>query len=182
MYTKSSVIWLLIVGAVLTLAPSPGPAADAADYAIRWSDSTPPDDLPAALLAANPAQGFDARIAPEGLRVRPREGDWAVELALLRVGREGALREVEPAGVEIRGLRAELHRGTLVEWYVNDERGLEQGLAAEGSGYILASGCEIPKNSTDDRVDHFFKYGHQYGQEYTSRLREQRPELFSAGG
>ena len=54
--------------------------------------------------------------------------------------------------------------------------------AAEGSGYILASGCEIPKNSTEDRVDHFFRYGHQYGQEYISRLREQKPELFSKSG
>jgi len=54
--------------------------------------------------------------------------------------------------------------------------------AAEGSGYILASGCEIPSNSTEDRINHFFKYGHQYGQEYISRLREQKPELFSEGG
>jgi uroporphyrinogen decarboxylase len=51
--------------------------------------------------------------------------------------------------------------------------------AAEGSGYILCSGCEIPRNSTEDRVDHFFKYGHQYGQEYISKLREEKPELFS---
>ena len=54
--------------------------------------------------------------------------------------------------------------------------------AAEGSGYILASGCEIPGNSTEDRIDHYFKYGHQYGQEYISRLREQKPELFSNSG
>lgn len=51
--------------------------------------------------------------------------------------------------------------------------------AAEGSGYILASGCEIPLNSTEDRVDHFFEYGHQYAREYMSRLRERRPELFT---
>lgn len=51
--------------------------------------------------------------------------------------------------------------------------------AAEGSGYILSSGCEIPLNSTEDRVDHFFEYGHQYAREYMSRLRERRPELFT---
>ena len=28
--------------------------------------------------------------------------------------------------------------------------------AAEGSGYILASGCEMPMDSTEDRIDHFF--------------------------
>jgi uroporphyrinogen decarboxylase len=51
--------------------------------------------------------------------------------------------------------------------------------AAAGSGYILASGCEIPLNSTQDRVAHFFNYGRNYGREYMAKLREQKPELFS---
>jgi uroporphyrinogen decarboxylase len=51
--------------------------------------------------------------------------------------------------------------------------------AAEGSGYILSSGCEVPLESTEDRIDHFFQYGRQYGREYTSKLRERRPELFT---
>ena len=42
--------------------------------------------------------------------------------------------------------------------------------AAEGSGYILSSGCEIPINSTEDRVEHFFKYAHDSGREFISRL------------
>jgi uroporphyrinogen decarboxylase len=50
--------------------------------------------------------------------------------------------------------------------------------AAEGSGFILASGCEIPINSTEDRIAHFFDYGHRYGREFMSRLRLRRPELF----
>jgi uroporphyrinogen decarboxylase len=51
--------------------------------------------------------------------------------------------------------------------------------AAEGSGYILASGCEIPLDSTEDRVTHFFEYSHQYGREFMMRLREDKPEKFS---
>ena len=51
--------------------------------------------------------------------------------------------------------------------------------AAEGSGYILASGCEIPLDSTEDRVAHFFEYGHQYGREFMIRLREEKSGLFS---
>jgi uroporphyrinogen-III decarboxylase len=51
--------------------------------------------------------------------------------------------------------------------------------AAEGSGYILASGCEIPLDSTEDRVEHFFEYGHQYGCEFMIKLRKEKPELFS---
>jgi uroporphyrinogen-III decarboxylase len=45
--------------------------------------------------------------------------------------------------------------------------------AAAGSGYILASGCEIPLNSTEDRIEHFFRYGHQYAKEFISRLTAQ---------
>ena len=50
--------------------------------------------------------------------------------------------------------------------------------AAEGSGYILASGCEIPMDSTEDRIDHFFNYSRQYGRQFMSTLKERRPELF----
>jgi uroporphyrinogen decarboxylase len=50
--------------------------------------------------------------------------------------------------------------------------------AAEGSGYILSSGCEIPINSTEEMIDHFFTFGHQYGQAYMSKLKDRRPNLF----
>jgi len=42
--------------------------------------------------------------------------------------------------------------------------------AAAGSGYILASGCEIPFDSTEDRIDHFFEYSRQYGREFMEDL------------
>jgi uroporphyrinogen decarboxylase len=38
--------------------------------------------------------------------------------------------------------------------------------AAAESGYILSSGCEIPFDSTEDRIDHFFEYGRQYGRQF----------------
>jgi len=50
--------------------------------------------------------------------------------------------------------------------------------AADGSGYILASGCEIPLDSTEDRVAHFFEYSHQYGREYIMKMKEHNPERF----
>jgi uroporphyrinogen decarboxylase len=46
--------------------------------------------------------------------------------------------------------------------------------AAEESGYILASGCEIPMDSTEDRIEHFFKYSRQYGRTYMAALKERR--------
>ena len=41
--------------------------------------------------------------------------------------------------------------------------------AAAASGYILSSGCEIPFDSTEDRIDHFFEFSRQYGREYMER-------------
>ncbi|MBW1709063.1 MAG: uroporphyrinogen decarboxylase family protein [Deltaproteobacteria bacterium] len=54
--------------------------------------------------------------------------------------------------------------------------------AAGGSGFILASGCEIPLNSTKDRIDHFFEYSRKSGRDFLSKLRETRPELFISSG
>ena len=41
--------------------------------------------------------------------------------------------------------------------------------ASAGSGYILSSGCEIPFDSTEDRIDHFFEYSRQFGREFLER-------------
>jgi len=43
-------------------------------------------------------------------------------------------------------------------------------IAAADSGYILASGCEIPFDSTEDRIEHFFEYSRQYGKEFMEGL------------
>lgn len=50
--------------------------------------------------------------------------------------------------------------------------------AAKGGGYILSSGCEIPFDSTEDRVEHYFNYARQYGRMFMLSLKERRPELF----
>jgi uroporphyrinogen decarboxylase len=50
--------------------------------------------------------------------------------------------------------------------------------AAESSGYILSSGCEIPLNSTQDRIEHYFHYARQYGRQFMLSLKERKPELF----
>jgi uroporphyrinogen decarboxylase len=43
--------------------------------------------------------------------------------------------------------------------------------AAADSGYILASGCEIPFDSTEDRIAHFFEYSRQYGRKFMEGIR-----------
>lgn len=60
------------------------------------------------------------------------------------------------------------------------EKGVDDCLAAigDGRGYIMASGCEIPLNSTEDRIDHYFNYARQAGAKFVSQLKENQPELF----
>jgi uroporphyrinogen decarboxylase len=51
---------------------------------------------------------------------------------------------------------------------------------AAGRGrFILASGCEIPVNATEDRIDHYFDYARSYGRTFLSKLREDAPGRFS---
>jgi len=131
MRRRNHVMPLVTLIASLLLAPCAAPAAEPHQHHIRWVSSTPLADLPSAYLAENPGHGFDAWIAPDGVRARARDGAWQLGLGLVAVGWDGAMKEAAPAGVEAHGNRAELHRGSLTEWYVNDERGLEQGFTLE---------------------------------------------------
>jgi len=69
-------------------------------------------------------------IAPEAIEItRPGERAEArgLTLRLERWGRGEALDRVAPAIHRAEGPRTELARGPIVEWYVNDARGVEQG-------------------------------------------------------
>ena len=87
-----------------------------------------------AVRAVNRAHNFRLTFTPEGVRVTPRtrtDPDWSWGLQLTGIGRAGDLRRPEAASVRVDGKRVELVRGRLTEWYVNDERGLEQGFTLE---------------------------------------------------
>ena len=116
MRSSRCVIGLLMLAA-FSAAPAWGLAPGAYDLHAEGSECR----------AANPAQGFDAWIGPDKLRVRASDDSWELGLALTSFKRDGAVGEVVVAGVEGKGPRAELHRGALVEWYENTVLGLEQG-------------------------------------------------------
>ena len=85
---------------------------------------------PATVQAPNRAHNFRTFFSPDGVRVMPRTAtgaDWTWGLSLVAIGTPGDLRRPEPARVRLNGQRVELVRGTLTEWYENDQRGLEQG-------------------------------------------------------
>ena len=49
--------------------------------------------------------------------------------------------------------------------------------AGETGRFVLASGCEIPLNSTEDRIEHFFKYGHKAGRKFIDGFKESRSRV-----
>src|SRR5215475_8119490 len=79
--------------------------------------------------AANPAQGLSMTFGQDGFEVRPGhgEGQWRWGLRLRAYGYGDRLHPPAPAARVVSDNRIEYRRGDLVEWYVNDHRGLEQG-------------------------------------------------------
>jgi len=55
-----------------------------------------------------------------------------------------------------------------------DVRRCIQAAAARGR-FILASGCEIPLNASQDRVAHYFDYAREYGRTFMAERREAEP-------
>ncbi|ANM29332.1 hypothetical protein ABI59_06590 [Acidobacteria bacterium Mor1] len=86
--------------------------------------------------APNRAQGFRTHIGVDGtVVITPRrqtageEGahSWRLTFRLAAIGRDDELRQVSEPIVEVAEERVTLRRGGIDEWYVNDERGIEQG-------------------------------------------------------
>jgi len=112
--------------------------------------------------AMNPAQAFSATFTDAGLCVQPHSASvkaesadseltasaepevvdaesvagWQWGMTLRGYGYGEQMQEVAPAAQAAADNRIEYRRGELTEWYVNDQRGLEQGftLAARPAG------------------------------------------------
>ena len=98
------------------------------------------------LQAPNRRHALRTYFEPTGIRVVDRVAGGSPELELLalrlrRLGRPESLTPVGPGEVSHDGPRVEIRREAVVEWYINDPTGLEQGftLAAPpaGSGPLL---------------------------------------------
>jgi len=84
--------------------------------------------------APNRAQELRSRVSRAGLEVFPRGTDasgegatWKLGLGTRSVGRAGDSWSIDCRVVSVEGERAELDRGSLVEWFENTARGIEQG-------------------------------------------------------
>ncbi len=145
--------WLLATAPFL-FAPSPALADAAADipadwlsaveqdiaaqeYQVTWQEHTPLGDLPRAYQAPNRAHNFRTYFTPAGFRSIPRDTPqdeapaWEWGLEWCAMGRASAMQPVAEAVLGTNGNRVEYRRGELLEWYVNDARGLEQGFTIQ---------------------------------------------------
>ena len=113
------------------------------EYHVTWQETTYLPDVPAAYQAPNRAQNLRTYFTAGGPvvipRVWPESADgppWRWELRLTAWGREEAAQSLAPAVLRVQENLIEYGRGELVEWYRNDEHGLEQGftLMAQPSG------------------------------------------------
>lgn len=110
------------------------------EYAVIWQDRTVLADLPAAYQAPNRSHDLRTYFTAGGIRVVPRTiaqsaaPAWEWGLAFVGVG--AAWQPLAAAGAPVNdrcvppcvdGNRVEYDHGDVVEWYVNDKRGLEQG-------------------------------------------------------
>jgi hypothetical protein len=120
------------------------------EYQVTRQDRTFLTGLSAAYQAPNRAHNLRAYFTPTGIRIIPRAVDsaaWEWGLTLTGYGYEGAVQPVPPAGLSAQGNRIEYRRGNLTEWYLNDDRGIEQGFTiaappvstsrGEGAGYLV---------------------------------------------
>ena len=156
MRLRFAIVWLAALALVLCLDGIRGPAEQApapstavapagidagwwaqvqrdlsrAEYSVTWQERTCLPGLASAYQAPNRAQDLRTYFTPDGVRMtsrtRPGAG-WEWGLRLAAYGVAGDLRAPEAAALAPRANRIEYRRGDLTEWYINDERGLEQG-------------------------------------------------------
>ncbi len=131
------------------------------------------------LEALNPVRGLRTQFRSTGVRVTPLENTHRasdptaspthVDVRLVGLGRGSAAKTPRDAPPTFLANRVEYDRGQLLEWYVNDERGLEQGFTLrqppEGEGSIelqLELETELrPIRSNDGAAIDFYSIDHR---------------------
>jgi hypothetical protein len=126
------------------------------EYHVTWQEHTYLANVDAAYQAPNRAHNLRTYFTPEGLRVIPRvfEGEippWEWGLTLAGYGYAvdpsadsgQTLQPVAEATLTTNGNRIEYQRELLAEWYVNDERDLEQGFTLHAPPHRESQGHTI---------------------------------------
>jgi hypothetical protein len=105
----------------------------------------PAEGGPPTYRGHNPDHRFDLTFAAAGVRLAraaEQEASWTWDLRTTGYGYQGDVRPLPaPAETASDANRLEYRRAGMAEWYVNDERGLEQGFTLDappaGGGEVL---------------------------------------------
>jgi hypothetical protein len=121
-----------------------------AEYSITWQDQPCLPDLRASYQAPNRAQNLRIYFSTAGPVVIPRDhvpGNgapaWRWELALRDWGRGSHRQAIDPPVLQVADNRIEYRRGKIVEWYQNDEKGLEQGFTITAPPFKKETGVPL---------------------------------------
>jgi len=130
----------LSVALIALGSPSNGTAQATADWSLRVTEEIRRSEYdftalePGVWSAPNRSQELRSCVDRGGLAVFPRTVEsgavgvpWRVRFRTEGFGRVGDVRPSRCATVDVGGGRAQLDHGALIEWWVNDERGIEQG-------------------------------------------------------
>ncbi len=133
------------------------------EYHVTWQDQIHMSGLPGAYQAPNRAHDLRTYFTPDGIRIVRRtevEPSWEWGLTLTGYGYAADIQPVAAAELVAADNRIEYHRSNptaspgenqaIVEWYVNDEQGLEQGftLASAPESRIPNPGSQIALDLT----------------------------------
>jgi len=156
------------------------------EYGINWSDHTSIKGKRGAWQAYNPAQGFRSSFIESGVIIAPtqkpsrkKQASWVWGLSLQSWGRSGAGNKVRSVIPTVSKNRVDYSRHDIQEWYINTEKGLEQGFVLPappaGSGVrgeesgekehyyvyidLALAGTLHPKFAEDGKAVDFFDNG-----------------------
>jgi hypothetical protein len=105
------------------------------EYKITWQEETGLADLKSAYQAPNRAQELRTYFTPTRIRIVRRTEtapSWQWGVRLTRYGYAEKPEPVADGELVVSGNRIEYQRGGVIEWYVNEEKGLEQGFTLAG--------------------------------------------------
>ncbi len=133
-------------------------------HLIAETRETPFPGVERAYLATNVEHQLAGYFAEDGThftrKVEDTPSPWKFSMTYLGVGRNGNLSRVAPKGQTVEANRVKYDRGSVTEWYLNDERGIEQGFdiwtrpGGEGSLVVGVQfgGSLEPRKQSDDSV------------------------------
>jgi hypothetical protein len=150
----SALIWLALPSLLISPTPAQQGGVPAAQHELERSGwfaevseriqrdeyrYSPVDGAANTWSAPSRAQDLRSRISANGIELTTRTADvgdastqWTASLTTTRFGRVDSSFELGAANVTAADERVELAHGPLTEWFVNDERGIEQGWTIAG--------------------------------------------------